>query len=550
MKRIWICLAILSILAAWTESQEGATSVPTAADDCDCGDEPPGFFPSPAEPALQERAVRGDDKTQMDLFVMSLCPYGMEAERVLLPLVERFADQVELNIHYIANPAADRADSASARRPPPRPRPRRSGCAATAASGQGPFRSLHGQEEIDESRRQLVILINHPERHRRYVLCRSRKGPDGDWRSCARAAGMDVDSLQARALGPRGERLFRENIRLANALRIDLSPTLLIDGEEFVGDFDRFSLARRICRQRPGDARCQQVPACGSDADCGAPPGQLGLCEDPDTPRARCVHYQPVVFTLKVLSTAACDLCDTGTFLRTTAELFPGGHVETYTLETPAGAALAQKYGIQVFPAYIFSAEFARSPRFPRVRHMVVSADDGYLLQPRIASSTFWRRRPPRPGRLDLFLPAWSLGLENEFLRLWPGDSSPLRVLHLLDGNAPDRVPEELVRRACLTDQQGPRYPVYAMTRNQALQARQRPDDWERAARIADVDLDALQRCVDSGRGRQLLAAAQALADSLDLDPGSAAALLENRILIRRAQARQIADIWPEGKTP
>lgn len=546
MKHIWIILLLFQILGGQAWPQEDSTAVDSVRESCDCDDEQLDFFPSSVEQVLQERAA-GGGRIEMDLFVMSLCPYGMEAERVLLPLVEKFKDQVGLDIHFIADEADSSAAPASAARRPASVQPRRVSCAAAATSGNGPFRSLHGQEEIDESQRQLIVLADHPERYRAYLLCRSRQGPGGDWRLCARAAGLDSDSLQQRALGPQGERLFRENIRLANALRIDLSPTLLIDGEEFSGDFDGFSLARLICRDRPDDESCRDIPVCGSDADCDAPPGRMALCEDADTPRARCVSYDPASFTLTVLQASACSICDTGEFLRTTAELFPGTQVETYDLGTTAGADLARKYGIQVFPAYIFGAGFAGSPRFSRVRHMVLPIGDSFVVQPRIASVTYWRQRSRQPGRLDLFLPARIVELEDEFLRLFSGEQ--VRVHHLLGGATPEAAFTEFARRACMMADQPRRYPAYAITRT--LRNRQGGDgDWEEAAAAAGIDLDALQNCLDSGRGMRLLAAAQSLADSLDLRHESASALIENQILVRRARPAQVATIWQEGKIP
>lgn len=545
MTYIWIGLLLFRILGGSAWPQEDSTAVHSTRESCDCDDEQPDFFPSSAEQVLQER-VAGGGRIEMDLFVMSLCPYGMEAERVLLPLVEQFKDQVELDIYFIADEAdSSAAPLSSARRP--MSAGRRVGCAAATTSGNGPFRSLHGQEEIDEGRRQLIVFSEYPEQYRAYLLCRSRQGPGGDWRLCARAAGLDPDSLQQQALGPQGERLFRENIRLANELRIDLSPTLLIDGEEFNGRYDGFSLARLICSDHPDDERCRNIPLCGSDADCDASSGRMALCEDADTPRARCVSYDPATFTLTVLQASTCSACDSGEFLRTTVELFPGTQVETYDLETPVGSALAQKYDIQVFPAYIFSAGFAGSPRFSRVRQMVLPVGDSFVVQPRLAGVSYWRQRNRQPDRLDLFLSPRAVELEDEFLRLFSGEQ--VRVHYLLPGANPATAFTEFTRRACMMAEQPQRYPAYVATRTQ----RNRQDgdgNWEEAASAAGVDLTALQNCLDSGRGLRLLAAAQTLADSLDLRHESVSVLMENQILVRRTRPAQAATIWQEGKRP
>jgi hypothetical protein len=572
MKQFGILLILLQflLLPAWTAAEAGSSADAGSSAEtdtsCNCDENGLNFFsspleqePSPVEQELRERLPQGDSGLRLDLFVMSLCPYGMEAERALLPLIVRFADQLELEFHYIADEAT--ADSAGATNPAPAPAieevkesARRPGCASrSTAPGDGPFRSLHGGEEIDESRRQLILKADYPDRHLPYILCRSRQGAGGDWQRCARAVGLDPDSLQTLAMSRRGERLFRDNIRLANDLHIDLSPTLLIDGEEFTGDLFGSSLTRSICRRLPDDARCRGIPACGTDADCQAPPGQLALCEQPDSPRARCVRYEPVPFTLTVLNSEVCPACSTNSFLRTTLELFPGARVQNHTLESPRGAELAQKYGIQIFPAYIFSAEFATSPRFPRVRSMVAAVGDRYLLKARIAGISYWSERTPQPDGLGLFLPVWDLEMEREFLPLWSAARRPGRIHYLLGSLLGSEhadwsdIPEEFDRRTCLATEQFGRYPAYIT----ALGAtRPETPNWEEVARTVGVDLPALKQCVASGRGRQLLRTAQTLADSLDLNPGTPSALLDNRILIRRASASQVTAIRLEGKNP
>lgn len=558
MKQFGILLILLQFLPwpAWTAEADTSAAADSS---CNCDEDGPNFFSSPVERELRQRLPQSDSGLRLDLFVMSLCPYGMEAERTLLPLAARFADRLELELHYIADEAA--ADSAGATKPFPAPAiqaakesARRPGCAnRSTASGDGPFRSLHGREEIDESRRQLILKADYPDRHLPYILCRSRQGAGGDWQRCARAVGLDPDSLQALAMSRRGERLFRDNIRLANDLRIDLSPTLLIDGEEFTGDLFGSSLTRSICQRLPEDARCRGIPVCGADADCRAPPGQLALCEQPDSPRARCVRYEPVPFTLTVLNSQVCPACSTDSFLRTTLELFPGARVQNHILESPRGAELAQKYGIQVFPAYIFSAEFATSPRFPRLRSMVTAVGDRYLVNARIAGISYWSKRTPQPDGLGLFLPAWDLEMEREFLPLWSAAHRPGRIHYLLGPLLASEhadwsdVPEEFDRRACLATEQFDRYPIYVTTLGAT---RPGAPNWEEVARTAGVDLSALKRCVASGRGRQLLRTAQVLADSLDLNPGTPSALLDNRILVRRARPSQVAAIRLEGKSP
>jgi hypothetical protein len=119
-------------------------------------------------------------------------------------------------------------------------------------------------------------------------------------------------------------------------------------------------------------------------------------------------------------------------------------------------------------------------------------------------------------------------------------------VHHLWLPGAVDEVPEEQARRACLATHQPEHYPAYASARNKTLRA-PGPHSWQEIARAAGVDLQALQICVESGRGRDLAGAAQNLADTLQLAPATTSALIGNQVLIRHAQPGEVFRLWQEG---
>jgi hypothetical protein len=178
---------------------------------------------------------------------------------------------------------------------------------------------------------------------------------------------------------------------------------------------------------------------------------------------------------------------------------------------------------------------------------MVRPAPDGFVLLPRAESLTYWPGRPPLPGRLDLFLPAWALDLEAGFLRQWSGDPGRIRVHALLGKTGPREAPEELIRRACLSAEQPIPYRAYIAGLEPGTK---KTPDWEKAAREARVDLPRLERCLASGKGQALLAASQAIADSLSLAPDNPAALVGNRILARRVLPARLAALAEEEGSP
>ena len=148
-------------------------------------------------------------KPTVELFVMSYCPYGVQAEEKLIPVIKKFGDQINFKLQFIAREKEE-----------------------PSAQDITPFVSLHGYPEVAENIRQLLIAQEYSDKYLDYILCRGKK-VDKSWEDCARKLGIDVAKIQALFDAPEAEQLFRENIQRAAALGIKASPTILVDGHKF-----------------------------------------------------------------------------------------------------------------------------------------------------------------------------------------------------------------------------------------------------------------------------------------------------------------------------
>jgi len=148
-------------------------------------------------------------KPTVELFVMSYCPYGVQTEEQLIPIMKAFGDNIDFRLQFIAEEKA-----------------------ASSTQDITPFVSLHGYPEVAENIRQLLITQEYPDRYLDYILCRGKK-LDKSWEDCAQKLGIDVEKIQALFDTPGADQLFRENIKRAAALGIKASPTILIDGHRF-----------------------------------------------------------------------------------------------------------------------------------------------------------------------------------------------------------------------------------------------------------------------------------------------------------------------------
>ena len=164
--------------------------------------------PMNLEELLASRIAR-IGKPTLELFVMSYCPFGVQAEEKIIPIVKEFGEQIDFKLQFIAQEKAE-----------------------PSAHDITPFTSLHGYPEVAENIRQLLIAQEYPDRYLDYILCRGKK-LEKSWEDCAEKLGIDVARIQALSDAPETEQLFRENIQRAAALGIKASPTILVDGHQF-----------------------------------------------------------------------------------------------------------------------------------------------------------------------------------------------------------------------------------------------------------------------------------------------------------------------------
>ena len=147
---------------------------------------------------LASRIARMGKQTYQ-LFVMDVCPYGVQVEEKLIPIIKEFGDAIDFKLQFIAQEKEE-----------------------PSAQDITPFVSLHGYPEVAENIRQLLIVEEYPDKYLDYILCRGKK-LDKSWEDCAQKLGIDVAKIQALFDTPEAEQFFRENIARAAALGVRAS---------------------------------------------------------------------------------------------------------------------------------------------------------------------------------------------------------------------------------------------------------------------------------------------------------------------------------------
>ena len=169
---------------------------------------------------------------KLELFVMSQCPYGVQALNSMQEVLNNFNEAgIDFSVNYIGS--------------------------GTAKSG---FQSLHGQGEVDENIRELCAIKKYGKKTKfmDYVLCRNKEIRSADWEKCA-VNGIDAKTIKACAEGDEGKKLLEENFKLANAMGIGSSPTWLANGKYKFAGIDANTIKTNLCSHNPTLKGCDKT---------------------------------------------------------------------------------------------------------------------------------------------------------------------------------------------------------------------------------------------------------------------------------------------------
>lgn len=161
------------------------------------------------------------DKPQVDLYVMSYCPFGVLAEKNFIPALELLGDKISFNLYFIAS------------------------------EQNNVFGSLHGQKEVEEDLRQVCIMKNYPSTYLKYISCQvpnfeAGKDLGTTYETCLTQNSMDIQLIKTCYVSE-GAQLLRENIKSAQEKNVQGSPTWEVNGVRKVGADPSESFKGVVC---------------------------------------------------------------------------------------------------------------------------------------------------------------------------------------------------------------------------------------------------------------------------------------------------------------
>ena len=189
-------------------------------------------------------ACRKDEPKKLELFVMSQCPYGVQALNAMQEVLSNFED-LNFNVNYIGS--------------------------GDAKAG---FQSMHGAGEVAEDLREICAIKKYPKKAKfmEYVLCRNKEIRSTDWEKCA-VNGIEAKVIKACSEGEEGKKYLEENLKVANSLAIGSSPTWLANSKYKFAGIDAQTIKTNLCAHNPTlkgcdktlSANTQGVPAGGCE---------------------------------------------------------------------------------------------------------------------------------------------------------------------------------------------------------------------------------------------------------------------------------------------
>lgn len=192
---------------------------------------------------------RAEKPAMLDLFVMSQCPFGVEAMSAVHDVYNHFKGAYGVKLHWISS--VYDLDKFEKKGLPE----------VCTAFGDKAYCSLHGQEETEENLRQICAQSLYPtDKFLSYIKCRTNIEVGLDWGECAAAVDMEAGDIEACATGKQGHDMLAEDARLQDILGVSASPMYLWNNTLLESvKFTPASIAAKACETNTGMERCEDI---------------------------------------------------------------------------------------------------------------------------------------------------------------------------------------------------------------------------------------------------------------------------------------------------
>jgi hypothetical protein len=165
-------------------------------------------------------AENKSDRPEVQLFLMSFCPYGNQAEEIIMPVAELLADSADVVPHYIVSKSGST------------------------------YSSLHGEQELNQDVRELCVYKYQPELYWDFLKqinadC-TYENADTCWTASAQKVGINVATI-SQCQQQEAEALLDQEIAATTEYQVTGSPTLVINGTIYNGNRTSEAYKEAVC---------------------------------------------------------------------------------------------------------------------------------------------------------------------------------------------------------------------------------------------------------------------------------------------------------------
>ncbi len=150
-------------------------------------------------------SVAKKDNPNLDVFIMSYCPFGLQMVRALSEMRKEDPSSINnVSIRYIVS-----------------------------KDSSGNLNSLHGEKEVKEDLRQVCIREEQPDKFWPYLECFMQEGKTSE---CEKDVNIDSAKLSS-CLKERAKKYIEKDMEDSEKYQVTGSPTLILNGER-ISEYD------------------------------------------------------------------------------------------------------------------------------------------------------------------------------------------------------------------------------------------------------------------------------------------------------------------------
>jgi len=184
------------------------------------------------------------DIPEVQLFVMSFCPFGNEAEELIMPVIDLIGDKTNIQLRYIVSESSD-----------------------------GGYVSLHGEQELHQDIRELCVQKYDKDKFWDFieeinVNC-NYQDVDSCWENIAKKIEINIQKIKT-CQEEEGLNNLAIESELSQKYAIKGSPQLMINGIEYTGSRTSEGYKNAICSAfNSMPEECSQVLGDGNSSASG-----------------------------------------------------------------------------------------------------------------------------------------------------------------------------------------------------------------------------------------------------------------------------------------